>query len=197
MTSYQELTAGGESSSTLFAGYRRAKEVINQDLDGAAQPGEEFGSEAGLDGLQPDTLTLCAPLDAPPLPPHPAPACTHSPRVPWRRGAQGQGCAGPSASKSSSEAPPLGFEFGSLTKLGRVGTEVLVAVGSSAGWTDVDVNRETFEWMRVKRSRQSAGEFVCACETENESVKNLRLTRFFFICIFFFFTKLLRLVVRV
>lgn len=126
MTSYQELTAGGESSSPLFAGCRRAKEVINQDLDGAAQPGEEFGSEAGFDGLQPDTLTLCAPLDAPP-------------------------------------APPLGFEFGSLTKLGRVGTGVLVAVGSSAGWTDVDVNRETFEWMRVKRSRQSAGEFVRAC----------------------------------
>lgn len=43
MMSYQELTAGGESSSPLFQGCRRAKEVISLQLDGAAQPGEEFG----------------------------------------------------------------------------------------------------------------------------------------------------------
>lgn len=34
----------------------------------------------------------------------------------------------------------------------------------------MDVNRETFEWMKAKRSRCRAGEFVCvragACETE-------------------------------
>lgn len=37
MTSYQELTAGGESS-LLFTGCCRAKEVTDRDLDGSTVP---------------------------------------------------------------------------------------------------------------------------------------------------------------
>lgn len=113
-------------------------------------------SAAGLDGLQPDTLTLCAPLDAPPLlltqrwPSHTPPV---SPG-----GAERKGRA---AHEKKVTRLPLRFKLGSVTELGSVGTEVVVAMGSSAGWTDVDVNRETFEWMRAKRSRRSGGEFEC------------------------------------
>lgn len=201
MTSYQELTAGGESSP-LFTGCCRAKEVINRDLDGGTEPeltsrdeeGRlEFGVEPGLNGVRPGSLTLCTSLDsppphpAPPLPPcnttlegFPAPACPHSSRVPWRCRAQGQGspgCGGYRASKSSNE--PLLTGFGSLAELGHTGPETHVAVGSTAisgcSLADVDVNTETFEWMRVKRSQRRAGKF-CVCvsvrSTEREQDRN-------------------------
>ncbi|AWP09711.1 putative homeobox protein Hox-C1a-like [Scophthalmus maximus] len=46
MTSYQELTAEGESSP-LFTGCCRAKEVINRDLGGRTHPEDEEGNLEG------------------------------------------------------------------------------------------------------------------------------------------------------
>lgn len=74
MTSYQELTAEGESSP-LFTGCCRAKEVINRDLDGKThpEPGDEDGKlEFELSARYPryltvyNSLTLGTSLDSPP-----------------------------------------------------------------------------------------------------------------------------------
>lgn len=193
MTSYQELTAEGESSP-LFTGCCRAKEVINLDPDCRTHPelcsrdeeGRLEGEVAsGFNSQQPcyltlsDTLTLCSSLHSPPPPlPSPgtvdgftAPACPHSSRVPWRRRAQGSPGRGYCASNCD-ETGQSGS--GSPTEQIQIcsnycpGTQV--DVGSSAtldcNVAAVDVNRKTFEWMRVKRSQHRAGEFLSQ-ETEH------------------------------
>ncbi|XP_044067503.1 homeobox protein Hox-C1a [Siniperca chuatsi] len=161
MTSYQELTAEGESSP-LFTGCCRAKEVINQDLDCRAHP--ELGSRdeegklevelaSGFNTPHPryltlsNSLTLCTFLDSPPPPPPPpppceplegfsTPACPHSSCVPWRCRAQGQGSPGRGYSASNNNEP-LQSGFGSLTEQIQIysqnGPEIHVAVGSSVG----------------------------------------------------------------
>lgn len=180
MTSYQELTAEGESSP-LFTGCCRAKEVINRDLDGKThpEPGDEDGKlEFELSARYPryltvyNSLTLGTSLDSPPLPPwntpegFSTPACPHSSRVPWRRRAQGQDSPGRRYC-SSDKTEMLRSGFGSFTGHIQIdsdnGPENHVAVGSSAGShcnvADVDVNSKTFEWMRVRRSRDREGKF--------------------------------------
>lgn len=187
MTSYQELTAEGESSP-LFTGCCRAKEVINRDPDGRTHPeldsrGEEGRLEvevaSGFNTPHPryltpsNSLTLCTSLDSPPPPPpcetlegFSTPACPHSSRVPWRCRAQGQGSPGRGYCASNNNET-LQAGFGSLPEHIQIdshyGPEIHVAVGSSAGSdcnvADMDVNSKTFEWMRVKRSQQRAGEF--------------------------------------
>lgn len=174
MTSYQELTAEGESSP-LFTGCCRAKEVINRDLDCRTHPelgsrGDEEGElevevASGFNTPLSSTLTsLCTSLDSPPPPP-PAlregfstPACPHSSRVPWRRRAQGQGSPGRGREMLQSGFGSLAEQIYSRNN----GPEIHVAVGSSAG---SDCNRahvdvKTFEWMRVKRSQHRAGKFL-------------------------------------
>ncbi|XP_070767144.1 homeobox protein Hox-C1a [Enoplosus armatus] len=184
MTSYQELTAEGESSP-LFTGCCRAKEVINLDLDCRTHPELDSRDEegklevevaSGFNTQHPgyltlsNSLTLCTSLDSPPPPPHApceslegfsTPACPHSSRVPWRRRAQGQGSPGLGYCAPNNNEP-LQTGFGSLAEQIQIyshnGPEIHVAVGSSAGSdcnvADVDVNSKTFEWMRVKRSQQ-------------------------------------------
>ncbi|XP_029994677.1 homeobox protein Hox-D1-like [Sphaeramia orbicularis] len=131
MTSYQELTAEGESSP-LFTGCCRVKGVINRDLGCRTHPelcrGDEHKLEeevsAGFESPHPRYLTLSNSVtlytspDSPPPPPHPpppplpvcetlegfsTPACLHSSRVPWRCRAQGQGSAGRGSCASSSD----------------------------------------------------------------------------------------------
>lgn len=195
MTSYQELTAEGESSP-LFTGCCRAKEVINGDLDCGTHPelhsrDEEGKLEAevasGFNTPQPryltlsNSLTLCTSLDSPPPPPpcetlegFSTPACPHSSRVPWRRRAQRQGSPGLGYCASNNNEP-LQSAFGSLAEHIQIyshnGPEINVAVGSSASAdckaADVEVNSKTFEWMRVKRSQHRAGKFLSR-ETEQE-----------------------------
>ena len=191
MTSYQELTAEGESSP-LFTGCCRAKEVINRDPGGRAHP--ELGGRdeegtlelevaSGFNTPQPrysrvsNSLTLSNSLDCPPPPPPPppcnteerlsTPACPHSHRVPWWRRAQGQPAPGRGCCCASGDEQTLHSDFGSLPDQIHLdfhsGPDIHVAVGTSAGVDrDVDVNRKTFEWMRVKRTQQRAGKFfVC------------------------------------
>ncbi|KAM9350966.1 homeobox protein Hox-C1a [Symphorus nematophorus] len=175
MTSYQELTAEGESSP-LFTGCCRAKEVIKRDLDGSRTHPEEGKLEVEFNSPNPryltlsNSLTLCTSLDSPPPPPPPLTlagfstlACPHSSRVPWRCRAQGQqGSPGRGyCASNNNETPQSGF--GSLPEHIQIyshnnGPEIHVAVGSSAAASecnvaDVDVNSKTFEWMRVKRSQ--------------------------------------------
>ncbi|XP_074498847.1 homeobox protein Hox-C1a [Sebastes fasciatus] len=190
MTSYQELTAEGESSrGLLFTGCCcRAKEVINPDLDGRTHPElcsdderrlevEEVAS--GFNTPHPRYLTLSnSSLDSPP-PPLPLPetlegfsppACPlHSSRVPWRCRLQpGQGSPG-RGSNCASDALQSGF--GALLTeqiYARNGPEMHVATGSSAGsdcnvHAHVDVSRKTFEWMRVKRSQHREARMHMTC----------------------------------
>ncbi|XP_047459889.1 homeobox protein Hox-C1a [Mugil cephalus] len=187
MTSYQELTAEGETNP-LFTGCCRAKEVIYRDLGGGSHPelfsrDEEGKLEVEVEsGFYSPRLTLCTSSDSPPPPPPPpapqceslegfsAPACPHSSRVPWRCKAQGQGsperryCA-----SNGNEARHRGF--GSLTKqiqiYSRNGPEIHVATGSSASsdcnGADTDERSKTFEWMRVKRSQHRAARMHMTC----------------------------------
>lgn len=161
MTSYQELTAEGESSP-LFTGCCRAKEVINRDLDGRTHPelgsldeeGKlEFEVASGFNIPHPryltvsNSLTLCTSLDSPPPPPLPplscntlegfsTPACPHSSRVPCRCRAQGQGSPGRGYWASNNNETLLSG-FGSLPEQIQIDSrnvpEIHVAVGSSAG----------------------------------------------------------------
>ncbi|XP_071332372.1 homeobox protein Hox-C1a [Trachinotus anak] len=143
MTSYQELTAEGESSP-LFTGCCRAKEVINRDLGGRTLPelasrDEEGKLEvevaSGFNSPHPryltlaNSLTLCTSSDSPPPPPPPpplpplcetlegfsSPACPHSSRVPWRCRAQGQGSPGRGYCASVGSETRLS-DFGSPTE---------------------------------------------------------------------------------
>ncbi|KAA8591038.1 hypothetical protein FQN60_001981, partial [Etheostoma spectabile] len=167
MTSYQELTAEGESSP-LFVGFCRAKEVINRDLDGRTHP--ELGSrdeEGKLD------VKVAPGFNSP----HPRPppsretlegfstlACPLSSRVPWRCRAQGQGSPGRGFCVSNNnETLRSGVE--TLTEqihiYSRNCPEIHATTGSSAG-SDcnvayMDVSRKTFEWMRVKRNQHRPG----------------------------------------
>lgn len=194
MTSYQELTAGGESSP-LFTGCYQAKEVINWDLDGRTHPERgsrdeerklEFEVASGFNTPHPryltvfNSLTLCTSLDSPPPPRPPAPPCNtlegcpHSSGVPWRCRARGQGSPGRGCCASNNNET-LHSEFGSLSEHIQIdchyGPEIHVAVGSSVGsdcnLADMDVNSKTFEWMRVKRSQHRPGKFLSR-ETEHE-----------------------------
>jgi len=185
MTSYQELTAEVESSP-LFTDCRRAKEVINRDLDCRTHPelgsrDEEREQEAKaasrINTPHPRYSTLsnsCTFLDSPPPPAcdtlqgFSAPACPHSSRVPWRCRAQGHGSPGPEYCASNNNET-LQSGFGSLAEqiqiYSRNGPEIHVAMGSSAGLdcnvAHMDVSSKTFEWMRVRRSQQRAGKFFC------------------------------------
>lgn len=181
MTSYRELTAEGESSP-LFTGCCRAKEVINRDLYGRTHPElcsrEEGGLElevaSGFNSPHPrylslsNSLTLCTSSDSPPSQPcetlegFQAAACPHSSRVPWRCRAQGRRSPGRGyCASNNSEARQSGF--GSLTEQLQIcahgGPEIHVAVGSSSSSDCNDERRETFEWMKVKRSQHRAGKF--------------------------------------
>ncbi|KAM6929363.1 homeobox protein Hox-C1a [Lycodopsis pacificus] len=185
MTSYQELTAEGESSP-LFTGCRRAKEVINRDLDGSTHPEGSRHEEGKLEvkvasgintpHLRYSTLSnSCTFLDSPPPPAcqtlegFSAPACPHSSRVPWRCRAQGQGSPGRGYCVSNNETLQSGF--GSLAEeiqiYSRNGPEIHVAMGSSAGSdcnvAHMDVSSKTFEWMRVRRSQHRAGRMHMTC----------------------------------
>ncbi|KAM3617164.1 uncharacterized protein V6R79_003110 [Siganus canaliculatus] len=191
MTSYQELTAEGESSP-LFTGCCRAKEVINRDLDGSTHPelcsrdeeGKlEFEVASGFNAQHSryltlsNTLTLCASLDSPPPPARyetlegfSTPACPHSSRVPWRCRAQGQSSTGRGYCVSN-HSETLQSVLGPLPDHIQVDSqncsEIQVAVGSSAGsdsnGADLDVNSKTFEWMRVKRSQHRAARMHMTC----------------------------------
>lgn len=183
MTSYQELTAEGESSP-LFTGCCRAKGVISRDLDGRTHPelgSREEESKVGLEvapGFNSahspylnlsDSLSLCTSSDSPPPLPPPcearegfsSPACPHSSRVPWRCRAQGRSSPGREYSASNTERREFGF--GSLTEQIQIyshnGPEIHVAVGSSANTADMDERSKTFEWMRAKRSQHRSGKF--------------------------------------
>lgn len=136
MTSYQELTAGGESS-LLFTGCCRAKEVTDRDLDCRTQShelrdeargggrGGEAQFQVGLHIAHPryltafNSLTPCPPLHPPPLPPHSTPATTErSGRVlmPCPLAAQGQSSPGPGrcASKNQTTEETLRSGIGAL-----------------------------------------------------------------------------------
>ncbi|KAF1390466.1 hypothetical protein PFLUV_G00058370 [Perca fluviatilis] len=189
MTSYQELTAEGESSP-LFTGCCRAKEVINRDLDGRTHP--ELGSRdeegklevevaSGFNSPHPryltlsNSLALCTSLDSPPPPCETlegfsTPACPHLSRVPWRCRAQGQGSPGRGFCASNNNET-LRSGVGSLTEqihiYSRNGPEIHATTGSSAG-SDcnvayMDVSRKTFEWMRVKRSQHRPARMHMTC----------------------------------
>lgn len=182
MTSYQELTAEGETNP-LFTGCCRAKEVINRDLGGRSHPELCSRDEEGklevevASGFYSPHPTLCTSSDSPPPPPpapqceslegFSAPACPHSSRVPWRCKAQGQGSPGRGyCASNSNEARHRGF--GSLTEqiqiYSRNGPDIHVAVGSSTSsdCNEAETNErsKTFEWMRVKRSQHRAGKFL-------------------------------------
>uniref|UniRef100_A0A3Q1JQZ6 Homeobox domain-containing protein n=1 Tax=Anabas testudineus TaxID=64144 RepID=A0A3Q1JQZ6_ANATE len=191
MTSYQELTAEGESSP-LFTGCCRAKEVISRDLGGRTHP--ELGSleeegkldlevASGFNSPHPryftfsDSLALCTSSDSPPPPPPPppcetledfsTPACPHSSRVPWRCKEQGQDAdVSPGREYCASNNYTRHF-LGSLTEqiqiYSRNGPEIHIAVGSSANGADMDERSKTFEWMRVKRSQHRAGKVHMTC----------------------------------
>lgn len=188
MTSYQELTAEGESSP-LFTGCCRAKEVISRDLGGRTHP--ELGSleeegklelavASGFNSPHPryltfsDSLALCTSSDSPPPPlcetleDFSTPACPHSSRVPWRCKEQGLGSLGREYCASNNSARQF---FGSLTEQIQIcshnSPEIHVAVGSSANVADMDERSKTFEWMRVKRSQHRAGKFMSR-KTEHE-----------------------------
>ncbi|XP_076022391.1 uncharacterized protein LOC143012935 [Genypterus blacodes] len=163
MTSYQELTAEGERSP-VFA-------VIKQDLSGRTHLQLGSRQEGNLDrevasGFSPhlhyQSGGLHAP-DSPPIPPPPPPpcgdegfsppACPHSSRVPWRRGARGHDAPGRG-----------GTGFGSLPEQTRAVSHgaprvhAAAAARSSAkldrSRADPDERSKTFEWMKVKRSQQ-------------------------------------------
>uniref|UniRef100_A0A3P8S148 Homeobox domain-containing protein n=1 Tax=Amphiprion percula TaxID=161767 RepID=A0A3P8S148_AMPPE len=178
MTSYQELTAEGETSPLLTGCCcRRAKEVINRDLGGGSHPQLGFRGEEGT--LEVEVASgfysplLCASLDSPPppLPQTPegfsAPACPHSSRVPWRCRAQGQGSPGRGYCASNDDARRCAF--GSLAEQFQLYShgdpEIHVAVGSSVNsdCSDPDGKSKTFGWMRVKRSRQRAARMHMTC----------------------------------
>uniref|UniRef100_UPI0037E84A5F homeobox protein Hox-C1a n=1 Tax=Semicossyphus pulcher TaxID=241346 RepID=UPI0037E84A5F len=192
MTSYQELTAEGESSP-LFTGCCRAKEVTNLDPDCRTHPelcsrDEEGRLEgevgSGFNSTQPryltlsNSLTLSTSLDSPPPPLNlsgtldgfSAPACPHSSRVPWRRRAQGQGSPGRGYCASNNDET-VESEVWSPTEQIQIcshnGPEIHVAVGSCAtldcNAAAVDVNSKTFEWMRVKRSQHRAVRMHMTC----------------------------------
>ncbi|XP_054465753.1 homeobox protein Hox-C1a [Anoplopoma fimbria] len=190
MTSYQELTAERESSP-LFTGCRRAKEVINRDLDVRTHPELDSRDEegklevkvaSGFNTPHPRYLTLsnsCTSLDSPPPPPPPAcetlegfsaPACPHSSLVPWRCRVQGQGSPGRGYCASNNNES-LQSGFGSLAEqiqiYSRNGPEIHVAMGSSAGSdcnvAHMDVSSTTFEWMRVRRSQHQAARMPMTC----------------------------------
>ncbi|KAM8862604.1 LOW QUALITY PROTEIN: homeobox protein Hox-C1a [Spinachia spinachia] len=187
MTSHKELTAEGESSP-VFTGCRRAKEVINRDLDGRTHPGlvtrdEEGDLEvkvaSGITAPHPRYSSLsnsCTFLDnSPPaaceaVESLAALACPHSSRVPWRRRAQEQGSPGRGHCASNNhETLRSGFSSPAeqIPTYSRNGPEIHVAVGSSTGSdcnvTHMDVSSETFEWMRVKRSQHRAGRIHVTC----------------------------------
>ncbi|XP_032377009.1 homeobox protein Hox-C1a [Etheostoma spectabile] len=189
MTSYQELTAEGESSP-LFVGFCRAKEVINRDLDGRTHP--ELGSRdeegkldvkvaPGFNSPHPryltlsNSLALCTTLDSPPpsretLEGFSTLACPLSSRVPWRCRAQGQGSPGRGFCVSNNnETLRSGVE--TLTEqihiYSRNCPEIHATTGSSAG-SDcnvayMDVSRKTFEWMRVKRNQHRPARMHMTC----------------------------------
>ncbi|CAK6951490.1 homeobox protein Hox-C1a [Scomber scombrus] len=187
MTSYQELTAEGESSP-LFTGCCRAREVINRDLDARTHPELSSRDEegklkvevaSGFNSLHPryltvsNSLTLCTSSDSPPPPPplpppqtlegFSTPACPHSSRVPWRCRAQGQGSPGRGYCESNnSEA--RNSSFGSLAEQIQIfshgGAEIQ---SSNCNVAEMDERSKTFEWMKVKRSQHRAARMHMTC----------------------------------
>ncbi|KAK2851422.1 hypothetical protein Q5P01_007698 [Channa striata] len=176
MTSYQELTAEGETSP-LFTGCCRAKEVTSLDQGGRSHPQLGSRDEQGkvelevTSGFNPphsrylslsDSSALCTSSDSPPPPSPPppretlegfsTPACPHSSRVPWRCRAQGQGSAGRGACASKNERRPSGF--------GSAQEQIHVYSGNVAA---MDERSQTFEWMRVKRSQHRAARLHMTC----------------------------------
>ncbi|KAM6982299.1 homeobox protein Hox-C1a [Tautogolabrus adspersus] len=189
MTSYQKLTAEGESRSSLFTGCCQAKEVINLDPDCRTYTelcGRDGEGEvaSGFNSPQPryltlsNSLTLCSSLVSPPplsihcetLEGFSAPACPHSPRVPWQCRLQGQGSPGRGyCASNNDETAQSGFGSPAvqIQTCSYNDTEVHVDVGSSVtldcNEAALDVNRKTFEWMRVKRSQHRAARMHMTC----------------------------------
>ncbi|XP_034446388.1 homeobox protein Hox-C1a [Hippoglossus hippoglossus] len=192
MTSYEELTAEGESS-LLFTGCCRAKEVTRGDPGFGTRPdpaeGEPEGEEVAstFNPLHPhyftlsNTLTLCTPSsDSPPPPPPPplfdtlggfsTPACPHSSRVPWRCREQGQGSPGRGDCASAAGSGAGGrTDCGSLTEQIRIyshhdpETEGRSSAGADCTVAVTHGRSKTFEWMRVKRSQHRAAGTHSTC----------------------------------
>ncbi|KAM7404754.1 hypothetical protein PAMP_012073 [Pampus punctatissimus] len=180
MTSYEELTAEGESSP-LFTGCCRAKEVINRDLGGRTHPElcsrEERELEVASGFISPhpryltfsNSLTRCTFSDSPPPPPcetlegFSTPACPHSPRVPWLCRAQGQDSPGRGYCESNnSETRHSGF--------GPLAEQIQISSGGGAeihssdcNVAETDERSKTFEWMKVKRNQHRAGRMHMTC----------------------------------
>ncbi|KAM9855230.1 homeobox protein Hox-C1a [Aulostomus maculatus] len=156
MTSYQELTAGGESSP-LLTGCRRAKEVRNpHHPELCSREEEEVASGFGSPRPHGSTLPRCS-SDCPPrsLGGSSTPAYyLNSSRLPWRCRAQG-----PSSTDLHGQTRHSGF--GSLTEqiqiLSRDGAEIHASCsGSDSSGADGDERSKTFEWMKVRRSPHRA-----------------------------------------
>ncbi|XP_029361307.1 homeobox protein Hox-C1a [Echeneis naucrates] len=191
MTSYQELTAEGESGP-LFTGCCRAKGVINRDLSCRTHPELGGGDEEGKLEVEvasgfnspharyltlSNNVTLCTSTDSPPPPApcealegFPAPACPHLSRVPWRRRAQGQGSPGRGRCASNNSQKRIS-DFGSHTEQIHIysfhGPEIQVSEGGSASSdcnvAGVEGRSQTFEWMKVKRSQHRPARTHMTC----------------------------------
>lgn len=173
MTSYHELTAGGESSP-LFTGCCQASGVINRDLCCTTHPElcrrEEGGLElevaSGLDSL-PSSLSLCTSSDCPSpqqwetLGGFSTAACPHSLRVPWRRRTQGESSPGRGSGVSDHISQARGSDFGSLAEQIHTCSHTGPRSPGRSDRTgaDMDERSKTFEWMKVRRSQHRVGKF--------------------------------------
>ncbi|XP_060931518.1 homeobox protein Hox-C1a [Limanda limanda] len=171
MTSYEELTAGGESSL-----------LFTDPAEGDPEVGEV--ASTFNPPLHPhyftlsNTLTLCtSSSDSPPPPPPPlfdtlggfsTPAHPHSPRVPWRCREQGQDsspgrgyCASAAGSGSGGRT-----DCGSVEEQTRICSHHVPEPGGRSSDCAAAVTHgrsKTFEWMRVKRSQHRAAGSHSTC----------------------------------
>ncbi|XP_072223147.1 homeobox protein Hox-C1a [Leuresthes tenuis] len=178
MTSYQELTAE-EQTSLLFTDFCRAREVINLEIGGRSPLELCCHHEEGKleletpSGFYSPYLTELTSPDSPPA--HPqyethegfsTPASLHSSRVPWRcRAHDSQGCK--HSYNNDTRHPGFGSLSEQIHASSNSSREIHVAVGSSASsdchGTATDDRRETFEWMRMKKSQHRAARMHMTC----------------------------------
>ncbi|KAM4609955.1 homeobox protein Hox-C1a [Polymixia lowei] len=192
MTSYQELTAEGESSP-LFTGCYQPKEVINRDLDHRNVLELRTGEDGNLDGASgflsdpqhltisnsnagTEALTLYTFSDNPPLSQAQGfltPACPLSSRVPSRCRAQGQDFSGLRYC-ASTDNNEVHSDFGSLNERIQIysynGPKIHVAVVENSAALDsrcdianINERSKTFEWMKVKRTQHRTARMHMTC----------------------------------